>query len=471
MTEDGTSNTAWGRRTRRGFLALAGSGILAGCTGLPALNGGSEPTIRVSDLPDLDPDADPDPAVAESVPVGIAPAHFQSARDRVTTLLAELPTPLGPEDIPNGHIRQRLSTAAGNATNALDDARDASTEFAALSSLRRARSEARYAATGWAVADQGLSVDPLKREYSQAVADARAMREEHEYVGSDPVRAALVHSRIEDGLERVIEDRGPTTGDAHLLHVAQWGETAESVRARLADARHLDEQFVASLPADAGTVEGTLTAAAETVLADVRSRQSALPPAPTAEDRGVPERAIGDLRRDADDGITRIDDAKGPASAVIEANRRLTQFRALDRLQERLDAGELSRPESAGAVRESRSAAYDALTGVLDTGPYPELSRTAVTDVAWRVVGADRRLARLSGEITAPRLDGVVAEYAIATAVGRPQESPNGRSKHCNGHRPRRPSRPFARLESPSDRWCRQRGCLRLSPPQPHRLV
>ena len=419
MNEERASTTEQGRVTRRGVLALVGTSVLAGCNGLAELGGGNEPTIRAYDLPDIDPDEYPEPAVPESIPVDIAPDHFDATRNRVTTLLAELPTPLGPEDIPNGYVRQQLSEAATDATTGLDDARDARTELVALESLRRARAETRYAAAGWAVADRNLSVGPLQQEYRQAVSEARSVRETHEYVGTDPVRAALVHARIEDTLERVIDSRVPSQDGNRLLHVAEWGETAESARAHLDDARHLDEQFAASLPADAGTVEETLTGAAETLLADVRSRRSGLPPEPTAEEWDIPERVIGDLLREADGGVTRIADANGPASAVVDANQRLTRFQALDRLQERIDDGELSRPESAEAVREIRSTAYDTLDAALEESPAPELTRTAVTSAAWRVASADWELARYEGEVTVSRLDSTIADYVIATAIGR----------------------------------------------------
>ncbi len=419
MNEERTSPRERGRLTRRGLLSLAGTTALAGCTGLAGLGDGNERTIRAYDLPDVDPDEDPEPVVPESVPVDIAPAHFDGARDRVTTLVADLPTPLGPEDIPNGYIRARLSDAATDATEELNDARTAQTELVALASLQRARAEARHAAAGWAVADRGLSVEPLQREYRRAISEARSVRDAREYVGADPVRAALVHGRIEDLLERAVDGRAPAAAENHLLHVAEWGVTAESVQAHLDDARHLDEQFAASLPSDAGTVEETLAGAAETLLAEVRSRKSALPGEPTAEEWGIPEHALGDLRREAEHGVSRLSDANGPASAVVEANRRLTEFRALDRLQERIDAGELPRPHSAESVRAIRSTAYDALGAALEESPAPELTRTAVTSAAWRVTSTDLELARYEGEISVSRLDTNVADYHIATAIAR----------------------------------------------------
>lgn len=407
------------RMTRRGVLALAGTSALAGCSGLTEFGGETEPTIRAHELPDVDAEEYPEPVVPESVPVDIAADYFDAARNRVTTLLADIPIPLGPEDVPNGYVRKRLSDAATNATSGLDEARNAPTELEALASLQQARSEARYAAAGWAVVDRDLAVEPLRREYERVVSDTRSVREDHEYVGTDPVRAALVHSRIEGMLHRVVDSRAPRREESTLLHVAEWGETAESAQAHLDDARHLDEQFTASLPADVGTVEGTLTEAAKTLLADIQSRRSELPPEPTPDEWGIPEFAIGDLRREADVGETRIAETNGPAGAVVDANRQLTRFHAMNRLQERIDDGELPRPQSAESIREIRSAAYDALKAALEGSPVPELTRTALTNAAWRVASADWDISRYEGEINVSRLDRNVADYVVATAIGR----------------------------------------------------
>jgi hypothetical protein len=406
--------------TRRGVLAAAGTSLFAGCNEFAGSENQGNPTIQAHDVPDIDPDEDPKPAVPESVPVGISPDHFDAARHRVTTLLAELPIPLGPTDIPNGHVREQLSDAASDAADALNDARNARTAFVALGRLQQARAAARYAAAGWAVADQNLSSGPIKREHDQIVSEAQAIRDSHEHVGTDPIEAALVHARIEDMLAQVIDGRTiPTRDGNQLLDVAEWGETAESARAHLNDARHLDEQFSASLPTDSGTVRQTLSETAETLLADIRTRTSELPPEPTDEEWGISERVIGDLRREADDGVARIADANGPASAIIDANERLTRFLALDRLLERIDNGEITRPQTPEAVREIRTNAHEALYAALDESPAPDLTRTAITGAAWRIASADWELARYEGEIRISRLDTNVVDYVIAAAIGR----------------------------------------------------
>lgn len=420
MPDEPSATGSTGQVTRRGLLAAVGVSAVAGCSSIDGLSGGTEPTIRAYDLPDVDGESVPEPVVAPSVPVDVDPAYVAEMRDRVTGLLAELPIPLSGAHVPNGHVRKHLTDAADTATDGLDDARTARTDLVALQALRDAREDARYAAAGWAVVESDLSVDPLRREHRQVVADARTVGDGHEHVGTDPVRAAVVHARIERALGRATDASQPRTEhEGDLLTVATWGETAERVRAYLDDARHLDEQFTASLPDDAGTVEGVLTRAAESLLADARSRRTELPPEPTARDWGLEEHLLSDLRRQADHGPDSVADAHGPASAVVDVTARLARFRALDRVRDSIDAGEISRAESADAVRRARTAAYDAFDAAFEASPAPDLARPILSDVSWRVTGADRELGRYRGEVSPAQLDGVMEDYVIATAVAR----------------------------------------------------
>lgn len=406
--------------TRRGLLAVVGTSAVAGCSGLDGLTGGQQDTIRAYDLPDIDEESALEPSVQPSVPVEIEESYLKTALGRTSSLLESLPLPLGPEHIPNGHIRTDLTDAAAAATDSVDEARSADTLFAALRALRYARKRARYAAAGWAFVDEGLTVDDARRAYRRSATDARSRRETHTYVGSDPVRAVLVHARIERALE--LASDGP---DVHasrdrsgLLTVAAWGDEAESARALVADARHLDARFTASLPDDAETLEGPIRNAGERLLADIRSRQSALPPEPTAEEWSVEERVLDDLRRAATGGTQRIADAPGPATATVDANGRLASVLALQQIRPRLEADE-QQVERAADIRSLRTNAYDELQRALRESPAPELARTVVTDAAGRVASADWELSRVRGETPVSRFDDITAGYLVATALAR----------------------------------------------------
>ena len=420
MTDE-TSETDWRctRMTRRGVLALAGASAIAGCSSIDSVGGGSEATIDAYNLPDIQRDEERDVPIPPSAPVDIATSHFNAARERVRSLLATLPTPLGSDEIPNGYIRQRLTDAASDASDGLDDARTARTGLMALRSLRSAREHARYAAAGWRVAESRRTAAPLREEHSQTVSAARKARQEHEYVGTDPVRAALVHARIEAGLERASETDVMPREESELLSVAEWGETAESAQAYLSDARHMQARFTASLPSNAGTVRPTLADAAETLLADVRDRQADLPPETAAADRSPGQMVVDELRWEAESGISRLADGVGPASAVVDANGRIAQFLALERIQDRREAEELARPSDGTAVREIRQTAYNALTAALESSSHPDLVRTVLVDAGHKVMAADRGLTHYQGEITASTLDRSVADYWHATALAR----------------------------------------------------
>ncbi|EMA18295.1 hypothetical protein [Haloarcula amylolytica] len=420
MTDD-TSATGGesGRMTRRGVLALVGASAIAGCSSIDSLGGEREATIDAYNLPDVPRDEEREAPIPPVIPVDIETSHFDAVRERVRSLLATLPTPLGPEEIPNGHIRQHLTGAASDASDGLDDARTARTGLMALRSLRSARENARYAAAGWGVVESGRTAAPLRDEHSRTVSAARETRQEHEYVGMDPVRAALVHARIETGLERASDMDVLPREESELLSVAEWGETAESAQAYLDDARHLRARFAASLPSDTGTVRPTLSDAAEALLADIRDRQADLPPETAADDRTPRKMVFEELRWEAESGTSRLTDAVGPASAVVNANGRLARFRALDRIQSRREADELARPSDGTAVREIRQTAYDALTAALESSSQPELVRTVLVDAGHRVMAADRELTHHQGEISATTLDRSVADYWHATALAR----------------------------------------------------
>ncbi|WP_058991964.1 hypothetical protein [Haloarcula sp. CBA1127] len=420
MTDD-TSETggdyAW--MTRRGVLALAGASAIAGCSSIDSVGGGGEATIDIYNLPDVQREEKREAPIPPAIPVDIETSHFDAARERVRSLLATLPTPLGPEEIPNGHIRQHLTDAASDASDGLDDARTARTGLMVLRSLRRARENARYAAAGWRVVESGRTAAPLQDEHSRTVSAARETRQEHEYVGMDPVRAALVHAHIEAGLVRASDMDVMSREESELLSVAEWGETAESAQAYLDDARHVGAQFAASLPADAGTVRPTLSDAAEALLADVRDRQADLPPETPVDDRTPGQMALEELRWEAESGTNRLTEAVGPASAVVDANSRLARFRALDRIQSSREAEALARPSDGTAVRDIRQTAYKALTAALESSSQPELVRTVLVDAGHKIMAADRGLTHHQGEIAASALDRSVADYWHATALAR----------------------------------------------------
>jgi len=251
--------------TRRGFLAVAGATLAAGCSEFNPLDSSSSESVYSHELPAITDDGESEPVVTEAIPVAIEQSKLDEATQRVNDLLETLPMPFGPESIPNGYIRHRLLDAARDATAHVEDARTTQTRFAAFQSLREARASARYAAAGWGFVERDVTQADLKTEHQQALDQARTLRTNHEYRGTDPVRAALVHAHIERNLNHVLDARTPSGRAEHgsLLAVAEWGEHAEQATVLTTDSRYLYDQFTAPLPSDAGIIRETLATAPE----------------------------------------------------------------------------------------------------------------------------------------------------------------------------------------------------------------
>ena len=407
--------------TRRKFLVAAGTATaLAGCSELGARSSDSAEEIPLTELPEVpDPD-ESEPILVDDIPIEIEREKLSESATRVTDLLDTLPMPFGPDDVPNGHIRRELTEAAERATGHLDSARSAQTRLSALESLHRARSEARYAAAGWAFVEQDRTTTELRAEREETVDEASAFRSEYEYLGTDPVRAVVVHSHLRRTIERVFDARNPSNyGDpGALLTVAEWGEHAESARAHLEDSRYLSDRFEATLPADAGSLEETFDAAAESLTESLGRRRDELPPEPE-EAEELADRLRYRLRDDAASGAKNADDVGGPARTVLAATDALVGVLAYDRLQSRIDDGDRFQVETGEDVRAMRSGALEAIRTGLEESPRPALVRGVLADAAWRVVHADDELARHHSSVRPGRLHGLIRRYVTATVRAR----------------------------------------------------
>ena len=406
--------------TRRAFLFAAGSAALAGCSELAARSDDPEGEIPPTRLPDVPDEGDSEPIVVDDVPVDIERERLAGAAARAEALLGTPPVPLGPADVPNGHVREELLAAAETATDRLDDARSATTRLSAMRSLRRARAEARYAAEGWAFVADGRTEAELRGERRATTREAERFRSDHAYVGDDPVRAAVVHATVEGTIRRVVGARGPSMGAASgaLLRVAEWGGHAESGRASLDDSRYLYDRFAASLPDDATSVAPTLEVAAESLTEDLRDRQESLPPEPTASNGDPVDRLRRRLRRDAESHARNAPDGR-PASTVVDATAALTAFLAHDRLLARIDEGERLRAESGSDVSERRSAALESIRTALENSPSPELARKPLASAARLITYGDDELARYRRSVRSARLDSPIRRYVTATLRAR----------------------------------------------------
>jgi hypothetical protein len=407
--------------TRRGFLLSAGAAALAGCSELGGRSDGPAEEIPLTQLPDVPDPEESEPIVADDVPVDIERERLAERAGRATDLLGELPMPIGPEDIPNGYVRGELVDAAEGATDRLDAARSARTRLSALQSLRRARSEARYAAAGWAFVEGGLTEAELRSEHRETVAEANAFRSEHEYIGEDPVRAVVVHAHVEETIRRLLDSRAPSPyGDTGaLLTVAEWGEHAESARAGLEDGRYLYDRFGDSLPSDAGSLASTFEGAAGSLTETLGRRLEELSAPPEETDGRLRTRLRERLHSDAESAAESAREADTPARTVLGSVGAFVDLLAYDRINGRIEDGEDFGVETGDDVRTTRSEALEAIRAGLKESPRPALVRSVLADAAWLVVHADDELARRRRSVRPANLNGTIRRYVTATARAR----------------------------------------------------
>ena len=403
--------------TRRGLLATTGTALVAGCTGNDTTDGSPRINpVRLNQFVDDDPEL----VIADDRPVEIQQAELTTAVERVRSLLATLPMPLGSDTIPNGRIRQQLTDAAREATDRVAEARTAPNRLAALASLHRARARARFAAAGWAFVADELPTTALKAERDATATEARSVRADYRYHGADPIRAALVHALIEQFLDGSNDQPTPSRGEtSELLAVAEWGENAEAARARLDAAQHLAERFRASMPADASSVEESLSTAVETLTTRLDKRTAALPSTPTDDENRIREALRRRLRNDVDESIDHVSHAPGPASGLIAATSALTTLLAYDRFNDSLGDDESVGVKTAAAVKTTRRTAVDAVTAALAESPRSDLARPILADIARSVQFADRELGSISRNVRPARLADPLAGYWTATLRAR----------------------------------------------------
>lgn len=406
--------------TRRAFVAAAGAAALAGCSDAGS-GGQSDEEIPPTELPDVPDEGEAVPVVGDDLPVDIERDHLAEAAGRVTELLEPLPLPLGPEAVPNGVVSGELATAAAEARSGVETARSSPTRLSALASLRRARTEARFAAEGWAFVEDDRTAAALREELAAAADEAEAFRANREYVGDDPVRAAVVHARIERYLDRAADRGGPSAVERSndLLTVAEWGDHAESAQAHLSDARYLDDRFTASL-SSSRDLGPTFADAADALRETLRERRRELPSPPTdGGDRDLAVDIQYRLRSDADDAVDRVLDADRPATAVLGAVEGLVDVLAYGRIRRRADEEGDLRPQDGADVRRVRSAALEAVPAALETAPRPALGREILSEVAERLTFADDELRRTRRAVRPAALDDAVRRYLAATARAR----------------------------------------------------
>jgi len=417
------------RVTRRGALvALAG---LAGCSGANPLTSDPEGVeldgAAVRALVD-----DSVPTLPRRLPLDVGTEHLDATERRARTLLDAVPASLGPDEIPNGAIRERVRGARDHADERLSEATEAPTPFERLAAFADARADARFAAGAWRAIDEGLTREDFGEEAEAVRSDRRALRDRWRYVGDDPVVATLVHAAIEDRIAAVRHDI--VTGDSHRyrpgtpLGVGELAEEIERARAAVDDAAHLSDRLTASLD-DPVDLRPRLDDARRRLHEAFEDEQDAL----SSVDRRDPWRVEGidvadtpaaDALEELFAPIDPADDDDGwrdgmPAEALTWAHASFVTLEAFVSLRERVREGETFAVESAADIGAIRTAAIEALRAAEESPEEPALTRHSTAELADQLAWGDQELLDTEGNVRASRLRHDAATYLTVEARAR----------------------------------------------------
>ncbi|ELZ28245.1 hypothetical protein C475_05550 [Halosimplex carlsbadense 2-9-1] len=406
--------------TRRRLLAVAGAAALGGCGGL-GTSGEGEPTpldataVATAVSGSL-------PAVTEPFPVLVAPSHFAGARRAVRSTLGVLPEPIPSTGPPDEGTRTMVERSVEYTRESLSTAGNAETARERLDDLRDARFSAERAAATWAFATDELSREAVRSRALTLERQVAEFREDRALVGdpADPVRALLANAIVEslaeqagddatpqwDDYERASSD-APTAADAEaeqLPDARAVGERAGTIaegRARLADARHVDEQFSESLT-DASSMGSTFADASESLTATLESDIADLPDPDvnTASELVGPE--VGDIGRSVESALRQLhgdahyladrDATADPASAVLGRYEGIAMAGAFLSLRERVVEGDELDVDGAADLRERRDEAVTAVGDALETSADERLARELLAYPVAQIASTDASL-------------------------------------------------------------------------------
>lgn len=376
-----------------GTAALAGCSYLQGDDSGPTVDRATLREVTAGDVPQ------PEPVVVVDTGGRLADRH----RDRIETLLDEVPTPLSADDVPNAAVRAELTDAVGYTREQLTSASEATQREDRLWRLRSARGDAGFAAWAWRAIDEDATVEDVGATADELRDDLATAERDREYVGRDPVRALLAHASIEERFEsatrRLDGERRPRSSGA--VGVGDLGSTVEEARANLDGASLLYDAYTESLD-DATSQRDRFEAAGERLreaaerrrpeeIADWNRDPNALVE-PDIE--GTPAAgALEELAYTFEEQLGwSSDDPNRLASSVLGGHEFLLRAAGFGTLRDRIESGDSWRVESGDDVRQLRADAVDAIRVALDTSPGERLTRRELVQDAGTVAYVDEDL-------------------------------------------------------------------------------
>lgn len=390
MTADGELRVASGRRRFLAGLAAASGVAVAGCADLPLL-GDESPTFTASDADAVITDATP--TVEWPAPVQPASSALEDARDRIDDLLPDVPESLGPDDVPNGVVRESIVENRDEAVRARDEADRATgrKQYRAFRATREGREAARTALTTLLAIDEDADalVDELAAEREAVRSTVRERLDEIEYRGDDTEdgrrRAALYYQQLESDLvraERVLERWSADPG----MNVVELGEAAgelEFATATVAVWDHLADRY--ERDTDAVDLESAFGDALERSID--RAEAVEFPEQDGEEwydavgleelDDDRLELTVWHAGRDVTDARERMQEgrASGNVGTGLHGAVQFEQaFRAFEHLRDRIAAESVAPPDNVEAIRAERDRAVESAAAAREQIPVTDLS-------------------------------------------------------------------------------------------------
>lgn len=400
--------------TRRQFLAglaAVGGATVAGCGDLPWEDDTGR-TFTAADAAAVVTDASPSPEWP--VPVVPASSAVDDGIERVDALLADVPDPLDAETVPNGVVRKSIVDRRADARDHRADAAEATGDdlYRALRTTRDAREAARAATTTLAAIEDEGTVDALVAERRDVRSRVRNRLEAIEYGGDDAdderLRAALYYFRwesdLDDAIGRLDHRRWGVGERSNVIEIGDSAGGLEFASATAAVWDHLADRYEKRTddPVDLTPVFD------DAIGASIERIDAVGFPGQDDEDwyddvlsvdlddqflRNLVWEA-GQSVADAADGLNEAVAAGDRGTGLYEAVRFEQAYRAFERIRDRIEDGDLSRPDTADDVRAERTAALEALASARESLTGPSLGAYTLAETVQSFGWTDERVRR-----------------------------------------------------------------------------
>ncbi|RQG95875.1 hypothetical protein EA473_06715 [Natrarchaeobius chitinivorans] len=369
-----------------------GTFALAGCVNNESRYWDSPPSFDDDGLESVTDRTVPDrPTV---IPVAIADDRRRAIGGRVDELLEPIPEPLTVDTLPNGAIREEITSEREAARSCVGQMEDTTTTLDTATVAADAREHAGRAAGVWAAVSTAHSLEDVTLSESEVSSEMSQLADDLPGDAASPLEGSVVYGPIESWLDTArrstLVGRSSIGNRANPVREGSAVGDVERIRAEIEVGEHLRDRYVEHLERPRA-IEGDLETALEEFAPHVRDRflefhgeEDVERPwmAPSLDDvlgsdrpRDHPGvRLFSTEMYDLFDEI-RFEPIAWPEMTVDHPAHRLRTthwalagLETLERIGERVDDGDELFPGDADELRRNRNAAIDAVDDLLGSG-------------------------------------------------------------------------------------------------------